>query len=80
MALILNVDLYSTIRLYQVFGDLTELIFAVNLSDLLRQKKKDDEEDPSDVPEFEISTVEFFVKVKMLLITTLDGKIFLISP
>jgi len=80
LALILNVDLYSTIRLYQVFGDLTELIFAVNLSDLLRQKKKDDEEDPSDVPEFEISTVEFFVKVKMLLITTLDGKIFLISP
>jgi hypothetical protein len=50
------------------------------LSDLLRQKKKDDEEDPSEVPEYEISTVEFFVKVKMLLVTTIDGKIFLMSP
>lgn len=40
LALILNVDLYSTIRVYQVFNDLTELVFQFNLSELIAKEEE----------------------------------------
>lgn len=80
IALVLNVDLYSTIRLYQVHADLTELIFQVNITDLLRFQKINDEEDPDEATPVQVQSVEFQIKTKMLIVTTVDNRIFLLSP
>ena len=79
LALVLTVDLFSTIRLYEVHADLTELVFAINLTDLMIQKRKIEEIDYSDVPDYEITSVDLLLKAKMVMITTLSSEIFMIS-
>lgn len=75
IALLLNVDIYSTIRLYQVLNDLTELVFQFNLSELVAKEAGDDF-----VQDLDIASVDFCIKLKMIFVTTLDNQVFLISP
>ena len=73
IALILTVDLYSTIRLYEVYADLTTLVFAINLTDLRIQTNKENEEHEEEIPEVEIRSIDLFLKMKLIFITTLDN-------
>ena len=83
LALILNVDIYQTIRLYQVTKQLTELVFEVNICELLRSglasavNGTNINEDESMV---EVSSIELSLPERMVLVTTLDNQILLLTP
>lgn len=79
LALLLTVDLYSTIRLYLVQSDLCELVFQVNLTDLKIQNLKDEEYDASQVEDIQITSIDLLLKARVLLITTADGQILFMS-
>lgn len=80
ICLLLIIDLYSTIKLYHVSSEITELIFSINLTELRIAQLKDEEYDTSEVPEVEISSVELLMRAKMLMITTRDNQIYFMSP
>ena len=69
MAYLVNIDMFSTIRVYQIFNDMCELVFKVSLKELLTQKAEQDEESKT-VPDYEVVTAEFLAAVKMMVITT----------
>lgn len=76
LAYIVNVDMFSTIRVYQVFNDMCELVFKLSLTELLQQE----EEESKTVLDYEVSTAEFLAQVKMMVITTTSNDVFLLSP
>lgn len=75
MAIIVNADIYSNIFVWQVNADICELVFKINLKNLIKTSLED-----KDIKEVEIASVELFFKLKALIVTTLDNRIMLISP
>jgi hypothetical protein len=51
------------------------LVFKINLKTLIKKSLED-----KDIKEVEVASVEFFFKLKALVVTTLDNRILLISP
>jgi hypothetical protein len=67
ISIIVNVDIDQILRAYSVKNDESQLLFKVNISKIVEK-------------ELEISSFEFYMQHKFILITTLENQIFFLSP
>ena len=68
LSLVLNVDIHQNIRLYVITSEQTQLLFHVNGAAV------------AGVQGLEISSIGFFLLHKVILFTSKDGQVFLMSP